>query len=157
MQNIPNTLKIIIAWLVIGTLIFLGVLWFESTSSTSQITIEGHTIEIKRSRDRHYHWNGEVNGYSVSFLIDTGASITTIPESIASQAKLKTIGSTQFNTAGGVVQGKIVLGNLSLEGGVTIERLRMGVIPDHNEALLGMDVIGKLHMSQSDGIIRFTQ
>lgn len=156
MNEFPKTLKIITIWLFIGTAVFLIFSWFESAQEQTSLTVNGNTIEIRKARDGHYHWRGEVNGQTVTFLIDTGASVTSIPESIAQKAQLPVIGRARFSTANGTTVNDIVRGDLTLEGGVTINNLRMGVLPsESDQALLGMDVIGKLHMTQSDGLIRF--
>ena len=155
MNEFPRTLKIITIWLLIGTAMFIAVQWFESRQEQASIVLNDTTIEIHRSRDRHYYWQGEVNGHPVRFLIDTGASITSIPPQIAEAAQLRVIGTTRFNTANGTVNGNIVRGNLSLQGGISITNHAMSVLPDSDDALLGMDVIGKLHLTQSDGVMRF--
>ena len=43
--------------------------------------------------------------------------------------------------------------DLELRGGVRIERLRIVALPALQAPLLGMDVLGKLHWRQSDGVL----
>jgi len=156
MNELPRTFKLVIIWQVIGTAVFLAVLWFESAQNKSSFSVTDNVIEIKRARDGHYHWSGDINGHQITFLIDTGASMTSIPQSLAEKAQLPVVGRVTFNTANGTTRNSVVRGNLTLEGGVQMDNLRMGVLPDHSgQALLGMDVIGKLHMTQTEGIIRF--
>lgn len=156
MRDLSQTFKIVIVWLLIGTLLFLAVLWWQSHQSQSQLTINGNTIEIRQAPDGHYYWDGSINNQPITFMIDTGASRTLIPEQIAKQEQLKTLTPTLFETAGGTVPGEIIQGNLVLQGGVSMTNLRMSIIyGNDSQALLGMDVISKLHMTQENGIMRF--
>lgn len=156
MHDLSKTFKITVVWLLIGTSIFLAVLWWQSAQGQSQLTVNGNTIEIQQAPDGHYYWNGSINGQPITFMIDTGASRTLIPEKIAKQEQLKTLTSTMFETAGGTVPGEIIQGNLVLQGGVSMSNLRMSIIYGNNsQALLGMDVISRLHMTQGNGIMRF--
>ena len=60
----------------------------------------------------------------------------------------------QSSTAGGVVSGQFVVGDLQLQGGVRAERLRMAALPNLSSPLLGMDVLGKLRWQQEAGVLR---
>ena len=58
------------------------------------------------------------------------------------------------STAGGSVDGTVVRADLTLDGGVRAERLRMVALPRLEAPLLGMDVLGRLHWQQHDGALR---
>jgi aspartyl protease family protein len=58
------------------------------------------------------------------------------------------------STAGGFVTGRVVRGDLVLDGGVRAERMRMVALPRLASPLLGMDVLGRLHWQQRDGVLR---
>ncbi len=61
----------------------------------------------------------------------------------------------QSGTAGGVVTGSLVRADIELQGGVKIERLRIVALPRLGDSpLLGMDILGKLHWQQRDGVLR---
>ena len=45
-------------------------------------------------------------------------------------------------------------GDLALDGGVSVTRLRMTALPGLSKPLLGMDVLGRLSLQQSDGVLR---
>ncbi|OYU82660.1 MAG: hypothetical protein CFE45_27105 [Burkholderiales bacterium PBB5] len=60
----------------------------------------------------------------------------------------------QSSTAGGTVQGWTGRGALQLQGGVQVERLPITVLPALGSPLLGMDVLGRLRFSQTDGVLR---
>ena len=118
----------------------------------------GRTMEIRRSADGHYHWPGRIGSggsmREIDFLVDTGATGTAIPAALARELGLTVVGTMQSNTAGGVVQGQIVLADLNLDGGVRAERLRVAALPQLAAPLLGMDVLGRLAWSQERGVLR---
>jgi len=44
--------------------------------------------------------------------------------------------------------------SLALQGGPRVERLRVTVLPNLGAPLLGMDVLSKMHFTQSEGVLR---
>lgn len=49
---------------------------------------EGNSLHVKMSMDGHYWVDGEINGTSAKFLIDSGATITGVSEDVALSAGL---------------------------------------------------------------------
>ena len=154
MTEFPRTLKHITLWLVLGTAVFLAVQAWQAQQRRSQFSSQGGVIELRRSADGHFHWPGQVNGLAVEFLVDTGATRSALPEALARQAGLTPQGRVQSSTAGGTVQGWSARADLTLQGGVRVDRLPITVLPALGAPLLGMDVLGKLSFSQSDGVLR---
>ena len=111
-------------------------------------------IELRRSADGHFHWPGSINGLALEFLVDTGATRSALPEALARRAGLTPLGRVQSSTAGGTVQGWSARADLQLQGGVRVQRLPITVLPALGSPLLGMDVLGQLRFSQSDGVLR---
>ena len=164
MKDLPGWIKPTTVWLLLGLTLFLGVQAWQAQQRATRFTVEGQTLEIRRSSDGHYHWPGRIgtsgtSGTSgktreIEFLIDTGATGTAIPASLARELGLQVVGSMQSNTAGGIVKGQFVVGDLQLEGGVRAERLRMAALPNLASPLLGMDVLGRLRWQQDSGVMK---
>ena len=150
----PGTLKVLTGWLLVGLVVFLGVQWWLREQQQTRFHAEGGVIEIRRGADGHYHWPGTINGRPVDFLVDTGATGTAIPTALADELGLRKVGRVRSSTAGGVVDGHLVIGNLALQGGVDAERLRMAALPALEAPLLGMDVLGRLRWQQHQGVLR---
>lgn len=154
MRDFGPTLKIVTVWLLLGLVVFLGFLAMQSRERRLQFTVNDGVIEIRRGPDGHYHWPGRLNGEPVDFLVDTGATGTALPSGLAEQVGLHAEGSVLSSTAGGTVQGWIARADLQLEGGVEARGLRVTVLPALASPLLGMDVLGRLHLVQRDGVLR---
>ena len=154
MAEFPRTLKAVTLWLVLGTAVFLGVQAWQAQQRQSRFSASGGVIELRRAPDGHFHWPGRLNGVAVEFLVDTGATRTALPQALAQAAGLVAEGRVQSATAGGHVTGWTGRAELQLDGGVRIERLPVTVLPTLGAPLLGMDVLGQLHFSQSDGVLR---
>jgi aspartyl protease family protein len=163
-QDIPGWLKHTTVWLLLGVGLFLGVSAWQQQQVASRFTVQGQAITIQRSGDGHYHWPGRIGAggsigsggvmREIEFLVDTGATGTAIPAALARELGLTVVGTMQSNTAGGVVQGQVVLADLQLDGGVRAERIRLTALPQLSAPLLGMDVLGKLAWRQEGGVLR---
>jgi aspartyl protease family protein len=154
-QELPSSFKVITVWLLAGLLLFLGVQWWMHRAAQARFTAGAEVIEIRRGPDGHYHWPGRINGRAVDFLIDTGATGTAIPASLARELQLEAIGSVQSSTAGGLVTGQVVRADIELRGGLSAQRLRVVALPGLNDnPLLGMDMLGRLQWQQVDGVLR---
>lgn len=154
MQELPGWLKHATVWLLLAAGVFLGVQAWQRQAQASRISISGEVVEIHRSADGHYHWPGTIGGQAVDFLVDTGATGTAIPAALARELGLSTVGRVTSSTAGGVVQGTVVVGDIELQGGLRAERLRMAALPNLDKPLLGMDVLGRLRWQQQGGVLR---
>jgi aspartyl protease family protein len=156
--DLPGWLKHSTVWLLLAAGVFLAVQAWQREQHTSQFVMNAGTLEIKRAADGHYHWPGQLAGPTsktpVDFLVDTGATSTAIPLALARELGLQEVGRVQSNTAGGVVEGRVVLVDLVLSGGVQAQRLRVAALPDLQAPLLGMDVLGRLRWSQEQGVMR---
>ena len=154
MTELPAWLKHATVWLLLALGVFVGVQAWQAREEATRFVIDGGTLEIRRGADGHYHWPGRIGGRRVEFLVDTGATGTAIPAALARELGLKLVGRMQSSTAGGLVNGSVVLADLQLEGGVRADRLRIAALPALAAPLLGMDVLGRLRLQQSDGVLR---
>ena len=153
-EELPRTLKFATVWLLLGTVVFLGLQWQQREARRSTFSAKGDVIEIRRADDGHYHWAGKLNGRPVEFLVDTGATGVAIPAELATRLGLVSEGSVRSSTAGGDVVGQLMRADLELDGGVRAERLRIVALPRLQDPLLGMDVLGRLHWQQQNGSLR---
>ncbi|MGZ8260915.1 MAG: retropepsin-like aspartic protease family protein [Caldimonas sp.] len=153
-DDFPRTLKFATIWLVLGAIVFVGYQGYRHEAQKSTFTTTGGIVEIRKGDDGHYHWPGTLNGTSVDFLVDTGASGVAIPFALAERLGLSGEETVRSATAGGWVTGRVVRADLALQGGVRAERLRIVALPNLDGPLLGMDVLGRLHWQQRDGALR---
>lgn len=155
MNELPATVKVVTVWLLLALGVFLGVQFWQHRAERTRFAADGGEIRIVRGTDGHYHWPGRINGRPVDFLIDTGASRTAMPLPLARELGLRPLGPVEVLTAGGPVRGEAVVGDLLLEGGVRVERLRITALPALGaHPLLGMDVLGRLRWSQHGGVLQ---
>jgi len=154
MNDLPGWVKHGTVWMLLGLGLFMGIQVWQSRAEATRFVIDGNVVEIQRSPDGHYHWRGQLNGRDVEFLVDTGATSTAIPQALADALGLVRVGGVTSATAGGIVQGNIVIADLALEGGLRADRLRITALSGLGKPLLGMDVLGRLPLQQRDGRLR---
>jgi aspartyl protease family protein len=149
-----KTWRLVVVWLVIGTLGFLAVQAWQAHQSRSRFAFDQGAITLKRSPDGHYHWPGKVNGVPVVFMVDTGATRTALPAALADRANVSLNGKSRTGTAAGDVVVDNGTATVELEGGVVAQQLSVGVLSKLDTPLLGMDVLGRLRLTQQDGALR---
>ncbi|HMW23043.1 MAG TPA: TIGR02281 family clan AA aspartic protease [Burkholderiaceae bacterium] len=154
MNEFPQTLKLVTVWLLIILAVWLGVQWFQWQRAQSRFEQFGGDIVLRRAPDGHFHWPATVHGVAVEFLVDTGATTTALPAAVAEAAGLVRGAPVRSSTAGGEVWGYESRADLLLQGGLRVQRLRVTVLPDLASPLLGMDILGRLHLTQRQGELR---
>lgn len=155
MSDFPRSLKFATVWLLLGAALFLAVQWWQNQQQRTRFTQQEGVVELRRGPDGHYHWPGRIGNQPVDFLVDTGATSSALPLALARRLELDEVGRVRTQTAGGEVMGTVVLADVALDGGVQVQRLRMAALPGLGDRpLLGMDVLGRLHWQQRQGVLR---
>ncbi len=116
------------------------------------MTKEGYReVILTRNVQGHYVARGTLNGKSVTFLLDTGATTVSIPASIAQQLDLKRGMPIQTSTANGVITTYQTEINQIALGEIQLSDIRASINPamhENDEILLGMSFLKHLEFSQ---------
>ncbi len=110
-------------------------------------------VVLQQNREGHYVATGTINGESVVFLLDTGATNVSLPQGLARQLDLPLRPGRMVKTANGMVQTWTTrLDSVSL-GGLTARNLRATVLPNFpgDQVLLGMDFLKRFELLQRGG------
>lgn len=115
----------------------------------------GLEVVLQADRRGHFVASGSINGQEVTFLVDTGATLVSVPEELADRLGLERRAPIRLETAAGNVQGwateldEVRLGELVQHG------VRAAINPGrHHTVLLGMSFLRDLEMTQRDGELR---
>ena len=139
---------------MIWVLIFVGAiaaagLWqdMKGDLTLTQATISDNMVEVPRGRDGHFHLDLQINGVTVPFLVDTGATQVVLTRADAARvgldpAELNFIG-TAFTANGEVRIAPVVLERVAL-GPIEDRNLRATVNSGQMEqSLLGMAYLNR--------------
>jgi aspartyl protease family protein len=143
---------------LVASLLVLGLfyLYFETSlearnNPNRQLQVApGSELVLKRSRDGHYVFPGTINGRPVTFLLDTGATLVSVPAHLAGELGLKAGAHQRSITANGTVATRatrvdaLAFGPFDLRG--VPASLNPGMADD--QVLLGMSVLKHLEFTQ---------
>lgn len=153
---IGKALKMALAWVVIFAIAF-ALFTFRSEFSAlgdrlyasavgAPVELEGGELRVDMAEDGHFWVRGKVNGESVRFLVDSGASVTTLSASTAADAGIApTSRRSVVNTANGqIVVSQANAGRLEIG---PIERKDFPVNVSDRD---GIDILGMNFLSSLD-------
>ncbi len=164
--------KMLLGWIAIFALLFVlfsfrhdfATVWKRvkaEVSGTSGQTVSGSAIVLNRQDDGHYWLSATVNGKQISFLIDSGASYTSM-----STADAKTVGvdidangfPVVISTANGEVSARRAVAKSLRVGEFEIKDHKMVVSDSFGEtSVLGMNFLEKLNSWKVEGNVMTLQ
>lgn len=109
--------------------------------------------EIFMSRDGHFHADAEINGRSVSVMVDTGATMVALTHEDAERAGIR-VRDTDFthrvSTANGTARIAPVMIDRVTIGAITVRNVRGAVSEPGrlSQTLLGMTFLGRLSRAE---------
>lgn len=144
-------IHVLIIWIAIFTAVYL---YFNTQlelriSIAKQGLVSGEVI-IPRSWDGHYYIQGSINGHSIIFMVDTGATVVSVGSEFARSAQLPKGRPANFTTAGGIVQGEMVYDQTIEAGGIVASGLQISVGLPGDMALLGQNFLRNIDVIQSN-------
>jgi aspartyl protease family protein len=150
-QKLPigKAIKMLLAWVAIFGVFFILFLfkdegrevWRRATAEISGDAgqIDGTTMRLKREEDGHYWVRASVDGTPIRFMIDSGATTTTISQAAAQSARIKP-------SAGFPVLVETANGTVELQR-ARIDTLAIGTIVQKDAAvLIGSDGLGDTNL-----------
>jgi aspartyl protease family protein len=106
-------------------------------------------VSLKTDRQGHFRGTTLVNNVTMPFMIDTGATITTIPAKMARSAGLPLGQFVQSSTAGGKVTDRVTRISSLKIGNSEIKNIEAHINEHLDEVLIGMNTLKYFRMTQN--------
>lgn len=142
---------------------FFGI-WENKQHNPNQVPMSSHGegfIEVRLAGNGQGHFvsTGAINGTSVLFMLDTGATDVAIPAGVAETLKLERGAPVQLSTANGMSTGYRTRIDSLQVGEIVLHNVRGIVAPGMHgdEVLLGMSALKQLEFTQRDGTLVLRQ
>ncbi|WP_395611608.1 TIGR02281 family clan AA aspartic protease [Allosphingosinicella sp.] len=125
-------------------------LWAAVTGTDGQ-EVQGGELRIAMADDGHFWANGEINGRAARFLIDSGATVTTIGPELARNAGVEPTGDrTMVDTANGIAQVDRARASLTL-GPIQRQDLAVFIAREDATNVIGMNFLSTLSRWSVEG------
>ena len=154
------------AWILavaLLTWLFSGVLdWQRNPNTQVDTTVTSDKVKevvLKRNRFGHYVATGKINGEPVEFLLDTGATLVSVPIAIAQQLELEPGARMLVETANGQITTYATKLDSVTIGEIELTNVRATINPNSssNAVLLGMTYLKHLELVQRGNTLSLRQ
>jgi aspartyl protease family protein len=113
---------------------------------------QGEELRIPKAEDGHFWVEASVNGHEVPFLVDSGASITTISKEVADRAGIETgFRAAEVETANGSVIMRHAYADQFHVGGIGRTEFPLFVNANSDSNVLGMNFLSSLESWRVEG------
>lgn len=158
----PRLAGMVYTWLGIGFLCFVAFDYFgnKRVSTAAPRASEQPrvaTMTVLKNQRGHYETPGSINGQPVTFIVDTGADLTSVPGSLAKPLGITSCEPRQFSTAAGDAFGCVATVAEVVFGSFRAHNVQVAVMPTMNgPALLGMNILGMVKIEQRGSALLFS-
>ncbi|MSP28249.1 MAG: TIGR02281 family clan AA aspartic protease [Methylococcales bacterium] len=114
-------------------------------------------LVLKQGRGGHYYLDAEVNSHALTFVVDTGATMVSLPQGFAGTASMFCNDKGQIDTANGRANvctatiTELKLGNLVFKNVTAL------LVPNLSQPLLGMNVLRSFNIEQMEEEMTLSQ
>lgn len=112
---------------------------------------------IPRAADGHFYVYGTVNGFPVVFMIDTGATETSIPVRVAKNAGIRAGLEVVIETASGKSTAGQSTGNALSVGPFLVQNTSVLISSSLDRPLLGMNAMSRFVITYADGAMLLSE
>lgn len=155
-QQRTGKVMIYLAWIVfLGLLTIFFEFWLDKqenpNKNLSAYELDGPPeVVLQRSRGGHYVAPGFINGHSVRFLVDTGATDVNIPATVAKRIGLKQGRAGLAHTANGTITIYDTIADQVRLGNIALNNVNASINPHMggDTVLLGMSFMKNLELIQ---------
>jgi aspartyl protease family protein len=138
---------------LLGALYLLFSMLDSGSSTVSTVDSSGAAmVVLEQDRNGHYEAEGQINGQPVIFLVDTGATDVSLPESAARALGLDFGPRVTVMTAAGPAGAWVTRLDEVTVGGIRRKNVRATITDgEFNGILLGMSFLKHYSLQQHDG------
>ena len=113
---------------------------------------------IRQGQGGHYFLGGEVNSHGLTFVVDTGATIVSLPRAFANSASMFCNDKVEIDTANGhSSQGcSTIITELKL-GEFVFKNVTALILPNLTQPLLGMNVLQHFDIQQKNNEMQLSE
>lgn len=111
----------------------------------------GEVLTLKQNVGGHYATDASVDGKPLNFVVDTGASFVSLPESVAHDAQIYCDDKIGMVTANGVTDGCTAKIKKLQFGPFLVQDVSAVIVPNLSQPLLGMNVLQLFKIGQEHG------
>jgi aspartyl protease family protein len=126
----------------------------ESKSVASWGSASGSPLVMIQGDNGHYYVDGTVNDQKLNFVIDTGASLVSLPQGLANAAGLLCQRQSMAHTANGLTRTCTTTIQTLKFGTFTLKNVEAMISPNLSQPLLGMNVLKQFRVEQDSGEMR---
>lgn len=111
---------------------------------------------LKQQGNGHYFVPGAINGKALTFVVDTGASVVSLPRTLAYEASMSCKDHVLMQTANGTaIACTGIVARLKI-GHFLMKDVPAMIVPNLGQPLLGMNVLQQFRIEQDNGEMRLT-
>lgn len=116
-------------------------------------------LVLQRNFQHHYVVTGSINGKSVTFLVDTGATRVSVPMHLAEELGLKQGAQGYAVTANGTIATYATTINQLQIGSIGLQEVAASINPgmETDSILLGMSALKNVEFTHRDGTLTLRQ
>jgi aspartyl protease family protein len=158
---IAKIAKMALAWVAIFGVMFVFVAFRHDFSALGQRLraeatgtpiVNGEEVRVPASEDGHYWVQARVNGHTAPFLVDSGASVTTVSADTASAAGLEPdLRVAMVETANGAVMMKQASAESLAVGPIERPGMTISINERDDTNVLGMNFLSSLDSWRVEG------
>ena len=113
-------------------------------------------LVIAQGDQGHFFVDANINTHKLNFVVDTGASLVTLPQTDAHAAGLSCQRKVTIKTGNGEVAACMTTISSLKFGSFTLKNIQAIIAPNLSQPLLGMNALKQFRIEQEGGEMRIT-